>query len=235
MEDICTFKFGDAEHSGRFLGVDEGFVFVNIGQRHVAYNARYISDFTVNGKTFFFFYINDKGEALTPINIDEVLDRIISAEPSTNRADVVMIEKMRTDIVNQITSVKDEQIKQLLEEIRNLKNQIVNMKNENMALRQELGLYESGSKLAKSTEQKIKEYENKIISIEARLKNITSIMSDPVNNVSNTDEDKKELKELMKRAINLMSKKNNMQSYMQRRKEKDAISEGRTSMGLYAV
>ena len=55
MEDICTFKFGDAEHSGRFLGVDEGFVFVNIGQRHVAYNARYISDFTVNGKTFFFF------------------------------------------------------------------------------------------------------------------------------------------------------------------------------------
>ncbi|MGC8646661.1 MAG: hypothetical protein ACP5T9_03915 [Thermoplasmata archaeon] len=232
MENTCTFKFGDREYSGNFLGVDEGFVFINIGERHVAYNAKYVSDLTVNGKTFFFFYINDKGEFLTPVNLDEALDRIISAEPSTNRADVIMIEKMKTDIVNQITSVKDEQIKQLFEEIRALKDQIVNIKNENTRLKQELVLYENGDKLAKTTEQKIKEYEDKIISIEARLKNITSIMSDPVVGVPEKEENKKEFIDLMKKVIDVMFIKNNAQSYMQRKKEKNVISEKRTSMGL---
>jgi len=175
-EDVCKVKFEDREYSGKFLGVDDGFVFLTSGEKHIALNLEYVTELTINGNRVFFFFLKEGSEALVPVSLKDKLVDISQLRPPDQYVDIVTVEKIKTDVVNQITAVKDEQIRQLAQELASLKQQLNDLSTENARLKQELALYESGEKLAPSVKEKLDAYQRKLASIEAKLKNISELL-----------------------------------------------------------
>jgi len=176
-EDVCKVNFEDREYSGKFLGVDDGFIFLTTGEKHIALNLEYVTDLTINGNRVFFFFLKEGSEALVPVSLKDKLVDISKLSPPDQGVDIVTVEKIKTDVVNQITAVKDEQIRQLAQELASLKQQLNGLSTENAELKQELALYESGKNLAPPVKERLDEYEKKLASIEAKLKNFTELIS----------------------------------------------------------
>ncbi|MGB9774483.1 MAG: hypothetical protein ACP5KL_05980 [Thermoplasmata archaeon] len=225
MDDTCTFVFGDRRYTGRFLGIDEGFVFVNVGGRHIAFNVEYLSEFEMNGRVFFFFFTDDRGNVLTPVNIDSAVKRLVEAVPSKPMVDVVTVEKMKTELITQLTVEKERELSQKQAEIESLKAEVSRLKAEVEDLRQDLALYESGEKLAPAVEGKIRAYEERMNRILTKLKDFAESRQDTPLPKAPADP---EFKELLKKVVNVLSSPR--PNY--RRPVGTGVVQGRTTTGL---